>query len=127
MRRLSQKSLNLKSTFKKKPTKSVKCLKPLPRQKDIPKEAITVDLSSPPPSEPEVIFLYYMAIQKACVGEVNIASTSAQRIINREFLKKIDSQINEVKANQVDRSFEEKYSIRATVSYDCIVARDIVP
>ena|SRR6266568_3836295 len=99
MRRLSQKSLNPKSTFKKKPTKSVKCLKPLPRQKDTPKEAITVDLSLLPPSEPKVVFLYYMAIWKACVGEVDIASTSAQRIIGGEFLRKIDSWINEVKAN----------------------------
>ena len=45
-----------------KPTKLVKPLKPLLRQKDIPKEAITVDLSSPPPLEPKVVFLYYIAI-----------------------------------------------------------------
>ena len=62
MRRLSQKSLNLKSTSKKKPIKSVKCLKPLLRQKDTLKEAITVDLSSLPPLKPKVVFLYYMAI-----------------------------------------------------------------
>ena len=35
-----------------------------------------VDLSLPPPSEPEVVFLYYMAIWKARVGEVDIAFTS---------------------------------------------------
>ena len=86
-----------------------------------------VDLSSPPPLEPEVVFLYYMAIQKARVGEVDIASTSTQYIIGGEFLRKVNSQINKVKANQADRSFKDKYSIRATASYDRIVARDIVP
>ena len=63
-------------TSKRKPTKLVKPLKPLLRQKNIPKEAIMVDLSLPPPSEPEVVFLYYMAIWKARVGEVDIAFTS---------------------------------------------------
>ena len=62
MRRLSQKSLNLKSTSKKKPIKLVKCLKPLLRQKDIPKEAIMVDLNLLPPLKPKVVFLYYIAI-----------------------------------------------------------------
>ena len=50
-----------------------------------------VDLSSPPPLEPKVVFLYYIAIWKACIGEVDIASTSAQHIISREFLRKVDS------------------------------------
>ena len=68
-----------------------------------------------------------MAIWKACIGEVDIASTSAQCIIGGEFLKKVDSQINEVKANQVGRSFKDKYLIRAIASYDYMVARDIVP
>jgi hypothetical protein len=77
--------------------------------------------------EPKVAFLYYIAIWKACVGEVDIASTSAQHIVSGEFLKKVDSWINEVKANQADRSFEDKYSIRAIASYNRIVARDIVP
>ena len=46
-------------TSKKKPTKLVKtlkALKPLLRQKDIPKEAIIVDLSSLAPLEPKVVF-----------------------------------------------------------------------
>jgi len=114
-------------TFKKKPTKSVKPLKSLLRQKDTPKKAITVDLSSPPPLEPKVVFLYYIAIWKARVEEVDIASASAQRIVSGEFLRKVNSWINEVKANQANRSFEDKYSIRATASYNCIVARDMVP
>ena len=75
-RGLEQKSLNLKLTSKKKPTKLVKPLKPLLKQKDTPKEAITVDLSLLPPSEPKVAFLYYIAIWKACVGEVDITSAS---------------------------------------------------
>src|SRR6266567_3106945 len=99
MRRLSQKSLNLKLTSKKKPTKLVKHLKPLLRQKDIPKEAIIVDLSLLPPLEPKVVFLYYIVIWKARVGEVDIVSTSTQYIIDGEFLKKVDFWINEVKAN----------------------------
>ena len=86
-----------------------------------------VDLSSPPPLEPKVVFLYYIAIQKARVGEVDIASASTQHIISREFLRKVDSWINKVKANQVDRSFKDKYSIRVIASYNRIVARDIVP
>ena len=86
-----------------------------------------VKLSSPPPSKPKVVFLYYMVIWKACVGEVDIASASAQRIISGEFLRKVNSWINKVKANQADRSFKDKYSIRATASYNRIMARDIVP
>ena len=50
-----------------------------------------VDLNSPPPSKPKVVFLYYMAIWKARVGKVNIISTFVQYIVNREFLRKIDS------------------------------------
>ena len=67
-------------TFKKKPTKLVKPLKPLLKKKDIPKKAITVDLSLLSPLEPKVVFLYYIAIQKAYIEEVDI--------INRKFLKK---------------------------------------
>jgi hypothetical protein len=98
-RRPSQKTSNPKSASKEKPTKSAKPLKSLLRQKDTPEKAITVDSSSPPPSEPEVVFLYYIVIWKARVGEVDIASTSTQRIISGEFLRKVDSWINEVKAN----------------------------
>ena len=61
------------------------------RQKNILKEAIIVDLSLPPPLEPKVVFLYYIAIWKACVGEINITFISAQHIINKEFLRKINS------------------------------------
>ena len=78
-----------------------------------------VDLSSPPPLEPKVVFLYYIAIQKACIEEVDIASTSIQYIISREFLRK-------VKANQAARSFKYKYFIRAIASYNYIVAYNIV-
>ena len=49
-----------------------------------------------------------------------------QRIVSREFLNKISSWINKVKANIVGRSFKDKYSIRATASYNRIMARDIV-
>jgi len=58
-----------------------------------------VDLSSPPPLEPEVVFLYYIAIWKACIEEVDITSASAQCIISGEFLRKVNSWINKVKAN----------------------------
>jgi hypothetical protein len=68
-----------------------------------------------------------MAIWKARVGEEDLASTSAQRIVGRELLNKIGSWINEVRANVAGRSFKDKYSIRATASYDRIMARDIVP
>ena len=68
-----------------------------------------------------------MAIWKARVGEEDLASTSAQRIVGGELLSKIGSWINEVKTNVVGRSFEDKYSIRATASYDRIMARDMVP
>ena len=50
-----------------------------------------VDLSSPPPLEPKVVFLYYIAIQKARVGEVDITSTFTQYIVSREFLRKVNS------------------------------------
>ena len=85
-----------------------------------------IDLSSPAPSEPEVVFQYYIAIQKAQVGEEDLASTSAQRIVGGELLSKIGSQIDKVKTNMAGRSFEDKYSIRATASYNRIMARDIV-
>ena len=85
-----------------------------------------IGLSSPAPLEPKVVFQYYIAIQKAQVGEEDLTSTSAQRIVGREFLNKISSWINKVKANIVGRSFKDKYSIRATASYNCIIARDIV-
>jgi len=69
-----------------------------------------------------------MAIWKARVAEADLASTSAQRIIGRELLTKIDYWINEVKANYPNRSFfKDKYSIRAATSYNYIIARDIVP
>jgi len=68
-----------------------------------------------------------MAIWKAWVGEEDLTSTSIQRIVGREFLNKISSWINKVKANIVGRSFKDKYSIRATASYNRIIARDIVP
>ena len=42
--------------------KILKALKALLRQKDIPKKAIIIDLSSPAPSEPEAVFQYYIAI-----------------------------------------------------------------
>ena len=50
-----------------------------------------MDLSLLPPLEPKVVFLYYIAIWKACIGEVDIIFTSAQYIISGEFLKKINS------------------------------------
>ena len=85
-----------------------------------------IGLSSPAPSEPEVVFQYYMAIQKVQVGEEDLTSTSAQCIVSEEFLNKISSQINKVKANIAGRSFKDKYSIRATASYNRIMARDMV-
>ena len=68
-----------------------------------------------------------MAIWKARAAEVDLGSTSAQRIISGELLTKIDCWVNEVKANYLNRSFEDKYSIRAAASYDRMMARDIVP
>jgi len=68
-----------------------------------------------------------MAIWKARVAKVDLASTSAQRIVSGELLTKIDYWINKVKANYPNRSFKDKYSIRAAASYDRIMARDIVP
>src|ERR1700722_4161306 len=68
-----------------------------------------------------------MAIWKACVAEVDLALTSAQRIIGGERLTKIDCWVKEVKANHLSRSFKDKYSIRAAASYNCIMARDIIP
>ena len=68
-----------------------------------------------------------MAIWKARVAEADLTLTSAQYIIGGELLTKIDYQINKVKANHLNRSFEDKYSIRAAASYNCIIARDIVP
>jgi hypothetical protein len=68
-----------------------------------------------------------MVIWKAWVGEEDLTSTSAQRIVGGELLSKIGSWINKVKTNMVGRSFEDKYSIRAIASYDRIMARDIVP
>ena len=56
--------------------KILKALKALLRQKDIPKKAIIIDLSSPAPSEPEAVFQYYIAIWKARVGEEDLTSTS---------------------------------------------------
>ena len=47
------------------------------RQKNIPKEVIMVNLSLLPPLKPKVVFLYYMAIWKAHIEEVDIASASA--------------------------------------------------
>ena len=35
-----------------------------------------VNLNSPPPLKPKVVFLYYMAIWKAYIGKVNITSIS---------------------------------------------------
>ena len=68
-----------------------------------------------------------MAIWKARAAEVDLGSTSAQRIVGGELLTKIDSWVNEVKANHPNRSFEDKYSIRAAASYDRMIARDIIP
>jgi len=85
-----------------------------------------IGLSSPAPLEPKVVFQYYIAIWKAWVGEEDLTSTSAQRIVSGEFLNKIGSWINEVKANIAGRSFKDKYSIRATASYNHIIARDMV-
>jgi len=68
-----------------------------------------------------------MAIWKARVAEADLASTSAQRIVGGELLTKIDCWINKVKANHLNRSFEDKYSIRAAASYNYIMACDIVP
>ena len=68
-----------------------------------------------------------MAIQKARVAEVDLTSISAQRIIGGELLTKIDCWVNEVKANHPNRSFKDKYSIKAAASYNRIMARDIVP
>ena len=67
-----------------------------------------------------------MAIWKARVAEVDLTLTSAQRIISRELLTKIDCWVNKVKANYPNRSFKDKYSIRAAASYNCIIARDII-
>ena len=50
-----------------------------------------VDLNLLPPLKPKVVFLYYIAIWKACVKEINITFTSVQYIVNKKFLKKIDS------------------------------------
>ena len=68
-----------------------------------------------------------MAIWKARVAEVDLTLTSAQRIISRELLTKINCQVNKVKANYLNRSFKDKYSIRAAASYNYIIARDIIP
>ena len=86
-----------------------------------------IDSSSPAPLESKVVFQYYIAIWKARVGEEDLTSTSAQCIVSRELLNKIGSWINKVKANVVGRSFKDKYSIRATASYNYIIAYDIVP
>ena len=68
-----------------------------------------------------------MAIQKAWVGEEDLTSTSAQRIVSGELLNNISFQINKVKANIAGKSFKDKYSIKVIASYDYIMARDMVP
>jgi len=68
-----------------------------------------------------------MAIWKAWVGEEDLTSTSMQCIVGGELLSKISFWINKVKANIIGRSFEDKYSIRVIASYNCIIARDIIP
>ena len=91
---LSQNILNLKLAFRRKPAKPVKVLKPLRpllRKKDIFKEAIIIDLSLLTLLEPKIVQIYYMAIWRAYIGEVEISLTSTQYIIGREFYNKIAS------------------------------------
>ena len=129
-KRSTQKSPNLKSTSKRKLIKSVKiskASKTLSRREDVPEKAIAINSSSPTPPEPEVVIQYYTAIWKARVGEEDLASTSAQRIVGGELLNSINSWIDEVKVNIAGKSFEDKYSIKAIASYDRITARDMVP
>ena len=60
-RRSSQNSSNLKSTSRKKP-KAAKPSRPPPRRKNTPDQVISVDSSLLTPSEPDIVWIYYMAI-----------------------------------------------------------------
>ena len=71
--------------------KTLKALKAPLKQKNIPKKAITIDLSSPAPSEPEAVFQYYMAIWKAQVREEDLTSAFTQYIVSEEFFNNISS------------------------------------
>ena len=49
-----------------------------------------------------------------------------QYIIGKELLTKINCWVNEVKANYLNRSFEDKYSIKTATFYNYIMAYNIV-